>query len=451
MNRISTRRALTRDDLTAYFHRGIKRKTDLKVGVEWEKIGVYRENGEAIRYSGPRGVLAIFRSLIQKFHWQPVYSGKSIIGLKKGWSAISLEPGGQIELSGHKAAYLEQNARELFTHLTELKDISEPLGIVWLGIGMQPVSRLDAIEWVPKERYGLMRRLLRHKGSQTFNMMKQTASIQISLDYTSEEDAIEKMRAAMGLSPILTSIFANSPISEGRLNGFRSRRTYVWRHTAPERTGIIPPLFTEPFGFRDYAHYACKVPMLFIVRNGRWLPIRGLDFDGFMARGWRGHQATLEDWALHLTTLFTDVRLKQYIEIRGIDCQKKAFGLAAPALLKGLLYDSENLRKTWALVSDLSVEERLHLATEAGRRGLDVRFRGKPLQKTALKIIGWAEKGLSRLAQRRLAKPNESEFLVLLKEMVEMKRTPADFLIDCFKEAHSQNERIRRIIGCASI
>ncbi len=343
---------LTKNQLKEYFAGGFKKESEFKIGVEWEKIGVTRENAEAIRYSGDCGVEAILQALVKKFGWGPVFSGSHITALKKNDSSITLEPGGQIELSGRKAARLEENASELYGHLSEIKKVSEPMGVVWLGLGLQPVSAANQIEWVPKERYAIMRESLKNRGPLTYSMMKQTASIQISLDYASEGDAVEKLRLAMGLSPILTALFANSPVSEGRPDGFLSGRAHIWRHTAPERTGIIQKVFDGRFSLEDYLEYALSVPMLFIVRDSHWIPANGMDFKGFMKKGLAGHASTPADWDLHLTTIFTEARLKSYLEIRSVDCQKTDLGLSAPALLKGIFYDELSRKKpgSWSRI-----------------------------------------------------------------------------------------------------
>lgn len=443
---------LTRESLKNTFLRGIKSQNNLKIGVEWEKIGIYRETGKAIRYSGKRGVEAIFKALVREFHWKPITSGPHIIALNKKNASITLEPGGQIELSGQKARFLDENATELYLHLKELKKVSEPLGIAWLGLGLQPISALNEIEWVPKERYAIMRACLRNKGKLTHAMMKQTASIQVSLDYTSEADAVEKLRLAFGLTPIFTAMFANSPISDGKSNGFYSRRSHIWSQTAPERTGIIPNIGDPYFSFDHYVDFALKTPLLFIVRNRRWIPIPDQTFDDFLKNGFRGHAARLEDWELHLTTIFTDVRLKKYIEIRSIDCQKKELGLSAPALIKGLFYDAGIRQKAWGLVSDLSKKERARIFKEARIHGLKTRFKKQALLVTAQTLVVLAEQGLKRLVKKGLARPNESRYLKPLKKFLFQKKiTPAEQLLSCWKLARNKEEKIKKLLHCAAI
>lgn len=419
---------LEKSMLCDYFVDGIKTADDLQIGIEWEKIGVYRDSGRAIRYSGDRGVEAIFGELIRRFAWEPIYSAGTVIALKKNESSITLEPGGQIELSGRKAASLGDNAREIFCHLSEIRAVSEKLGIVWLGLGLQPVSALDDIEWVPKKRYDIMRRRL--PGALTHRMMKQTASIQISLDYVGEDDAVQKLRLAMALAPVFTAIFADSPVSGGVLNGFQSERAHIWSETAPERTGLISRVFDEKFGFRDYVDYALDVPMIFIVRQGEWIAVDGMTFGDFLKKGFRHYQATLADWDLHLTTIFTDVRLKKYIEIRSMDCQKTELGLAAAALVKGLFYSAEALSEAWKLVADASAEERLALAADVARKGLAAPWKGKDLLPVARRLAELAEEGLNRFVVRDGAAEGEAKFLKPLKALLAQGKNPAQILIE---------------------
>lgn len=443
---------LTRDSLKQYFTQGFKKPDDLQVGVEWEKIGVYRKSLKAIRYSGPRGVEVIFNTLVRRNGWEPVRHGTHIIALKKGRASITLEPGGQIELSGQKSRSLDKNASELRRHLKEIKKISDPLGIVWLGLGLQPISTHQEIQWVPKKRYQIMKEVLKNKGPLTYAMMKETASVQISLDYTSEHDAIKKLRLGLALSPILTAIYANSPISKGRLNGFYSRRAYIWRHTAPERTGLIPGVFKPNFDFENYIEYALSVPMFFLVRHNRWIPVHNTPFGQFLKSGIGQWKPEPGDWPLHLTTIFTETRLKQYVEIRSMDCQKTVIGLSAPALLKGIFYDEISRKKAWELLADLSLKERLRLAAEVPVKGLQTRFKDKTIREPACELLSLAEKGLGQLTKRGLASPNEARYLWPLKKiLLERGQTPAEILTKCFRCAKTKKEIRKWIITCAEI
>jgi glutamate--cysteine ligase len=442
---------LKRDTLSQFFIDGCKDEHDRQIGVEWEKLGVYKDSGKAISYYGKSGVESIFSELIKEFHWQPIYSGQFVIALTKNTSSITLEPGGQIELSGHKALTISENASELYDHLSEIKEVSAKLGIVWLGLGAHPVSPLDEIEWVPKERYKIMRETL--PGKLTHHMMKKTASIQISLDYTSEKDAIEKLRLAMALSPFLSAMYGNSPFSEGKLNGFKSWRAEIWQDTAPERSGIIQEVFKSGFSFESYVQFALKVPMIFIVRGNRWIPMNGMTFEDYLESGYAGTTATGADWELHLTTLFTEARLKKYIEIRSIDCQKTGTGLSIPALMKGLFYDDQAQENAWKIVGDLTLEERLEITRNVPRKGLRTAFKGHTLLRPCLDLLHSAQQGLLRISERT-AGEREIAYLTPLKEALENGQSPADLLIEkagASFESLSEKERVKKILEWTEI
>ncbi len=414
---------LTRQDLSDYFARGCKKPDDLYVGVEWEKIGVYRESGRAISYTGPKGVEAIFSSLIARYGWQPEPAGAPVIALKKGGHSITLEPGGQIELSGQKARRLDDNAGELYRHLEEIRAISEPMGIAWLGIGAQPFSTAEEIEWVPKKRYKIMRESLAGKGALTFSMMKETASVQMSLDFLSEEDAILKLKLGMGLSPFLVAMFANSPLKAGLHSGFLSRRANIWEHTAPERSGILWDALRPEEGFKGYIDYALKVPMLFLLRGGDWLPVRGICFEDYLKSGYEGLVPTIDDWQLHLSGIFTEARLKHVVEIRSIDCQKTPMGMAAVALIKGLFYHEPSRKRAIRMISGISESELKKLHRDASVLGLNALMPGGgTMQAACLDLLEMAAEGLG----------DEKGYLDPLKINLEIGTTPAELILACF-------------------
>ncbi len=429
--------------LSDYFRAGIKQPSHLMVGVEWEKIGVYKDTGRAISYSGPHGVETILKALISQYQWTAVESENHIIALKKNGTSVTLEPGGQIELSGQKAATLRENEKELQTHLAEIKKVSEPLGIVWLGTGVQPISRLDEIEWTPKKRYDIMREYLKIRGPMTYDMMKKTASVQVSIDYTSEADAIEKLRLATGLAPIFSAIFANSAIANGQPSGFYSMRSQIWRQTDPDRTGLIEPLFQPGFNFDAYRDYAMDVPMIFIIRDQNWVPMNGITFRSFFEKGHKGMVATAGDWEMHLTTIFTEVRLKTYIEIRSIDCQKTSLGLSAAALIKGLFYHTNARRDAEKLIENTSPKDRSRLMREVPERGLYTAFKGKNLWGLAEKLILLAEGGLNT---------DDRPYLEPLKKLIlNDHKMPAEMLLECFDEDGTEKEKVSALIRCAAL
>ena len=435
--------SLSRDDLKNYFLAGCKSKNDLAVGVEWEKIGVYRDTGHAIRYSGPRGVRAIFESLVKDRGWTPVSSSKGDpIALKKGPMSITLEPGGQIELSGQKAQRIEDNAQELFCHLKELKELSDPLGIAWLGLGAQPFDTAQEIEWVPKDRYDVMRDKLAGHGALTYSMMKETASVQISVDYETEQDAVEKLRLGLALSPVLTALFANSPLEKGAPSSYLSRRAHIWRHTSPERAGVPWKVLDPSFTLDDYVDYALDVPLLFLQRGGRWLGIGDISFREYLEKGWKDLVPELADWDLHLTSIFTEARLKKYVEIRSIDCQSTPMGLAAVAFVKGLFYGGPHRKAAWELLAGWTPEERQRLMEEAPKTALETKVGGGLLGETALALVGLAEKGLPA---------DEKKYLEPLKGPLEARRCPAQKLLSCLQGSPSQKEAVDSVIRCCEI
>ena len=430
--------------LTDYFRSGCKKPTALQIGVEWEKIGIERETGKAIPYSGPRGVKAIFKALQDRYGWKPTLSESGDpVSLKKGPTLITLEPGGQIELSGQQASSILENGDELLQHLNELREVSAPLGIAWLGIGAQPFSRHRDIEWVPKDRYNIMRERLKDRGELTFAMMKETASVQVSLDYTDEQDAVEKLRLAMALAPLLTAMFANSPFENGERSPYLSRRTHIWLETDPDRTGILWDLFRKPaYSFEDYTRYALDVPLLFIHRQNRWVGMPSMTFGEFMKNGWGGFEAEKSDWELHLTTIFLETRLKKYLEIRTMDCQNIPMGLAAVSFVKGLFYSADARRGAWNLLKDLSLHERRELREKAPETALKTPFKGRTLQYAAEALTEMAQSGLGI---------EEKGFLEPLKELLAAKRCPAEQLLNCGCDSPDARSKIDRLIECAAI
>lgn len=439
---------LTLENLVDYFRRGIKKPADVAVGIEWEKIGIHRADGRAIGYTGPAGVEAILAALMKNGGWLPELQNGRPIALHKDGGSITLEPGGQIELSGRTYKRLSENEREIHAHLIEIRLISEPLGIAWLGIGAQPISRADDIEWVPKERYAIMRELLADRGELTFSMMKETASIQVSLDYTAESDAMAKLRLALRLTPYLTAIFPNSPIEGGRRSAHLSRRSFIWSRTAPERAGIPEALLSENAGFRDYAEFALDVPMLFVVRDSRWLGVKKRTFRTFMKEGYEGLEATADDWETHLTGIFTEARLKHYVEIRSIDCQQTNVGLAAAAFLKGLFYDERARQDAEAILGHSTVEDIRRDTASAREKGLAAVLSGKPALDTTRRLLELAKEGLARF-DRAFGHPDETPYLQPVEEILSAGRTPAEKLLDC--GCKDTGRTVRHIIDCARI
>ncbi|TAJ84219.1 glutamate--cysteine ligase, partial [bacterium] len=328
-----------KEELEEFFHSSGKPRQRWRVGTEYEKIGIERRSAKAIPYSGPRGVETILKALAEEYNWQPQEEDGHVMALGRGNAQITLEPGGQIELSGEPCESIHCSQAEFTQHIRELLEVAERLDVVFLGLGIQPVSSLPEIEWLPKKRYRIMAPYMQKVGTMGHRMMKQTATVQANIDFSDEKDAMAKFRTAMGLSPLITAIFANSPISEGKLNGYKSFRGHIWTKTDKDRCGLLPFAFSSDVSFAHYVEYALDVPMYFIVRDGSYVDLSGTPFRRFLDHGHQGHYATIEDWDLHLTTLFPEVRIKRYMEIRSADSQPPEFMPALPALIKGVLYD----------------------------------------------------------------------------------------------------------------
>jgi glutamate--cysteine ligase len=414
-----------RDALIEYFASGAKPRGEWRVGTEYEKIAVDRKTGRAARYYGPRGIEAVLRRLADRFGWTPRFEGEHVIALEGRKATITLEPGGQLELSGEACESIHCAEEELTQHVNEIVEVADGLGLAFLGLGMQPLSPLEDIEWVPKVRYGIMAPYMSKVGTLGHRMMKQTATVQANIDFETERDAMAKVRLGMGLSPILTAAFANSPISDGRLNGYLSYRQHVWTDTDRDRCGLLPFAFSRDAGFEDYADWALDVPMYFIRREGKLVDLTGLPFREFLKHGAVGHHATLADWQLHLTTLFPETRLKTYIEIRSVDSQPPERMLALPALVKGVFYDDDCMLGAWDLVRSWSWSERLEAYVAAQQEALLARVRGIRLLDLARELSAIARVGLARQDVRNARGENETIYLDALDRQLALGRSPA--------------------------
>jgi glutamate--cysteine ligase len=328
------------EELVDFLRSGEKPPERWRVGTEHEKIGLLEGELTPIPYEGPRGIGVLLERIAVAGGWEPVAEAGRIIALIGGGASITLEPGGQLELSGAPLRTIHETCDEFHTHLALMKEVCEEPGMVWLGLGMHPIHAVRELPVMPKERYRIMRSYLPGRGSLALDMMFATATVQANFDYASEADMVEKMRVAMAVSPLVSAIFANSSLSEGKPNGFVSKRLHTWEDTDPDRTGLLPFVFDEGFGYRRYVDWAIDVPMFFIVRGDRYEPCGGISFRRFMEQGFAESRATLADFDRHLTTLFPDVRLKRFIEVRGADAVPPGLTCSLPALWKGLLYDA---------------------------------------------------------------------------------------------------------------
>jgi len=435
--------------LIDYFLNSSRIKEKGKIGVECEKLGVFAGSGKAIPYRGKKGVASLLFELSRQFGWKQIKEGDCIIALSRNAAQITLEPGGQVELSGSVLDNVHQVKKELYNHLEEIKSVSESVGIKWLGLGVQPVSDLDDIEWFPKQRYKIMAPSMAKSGVLSHYMMKKTASIQVNIDYSSEEDFIEKMCTALDLVPLTTAVFANSPISRGRLNGFLSERARIWCSTDPTRCGLLGKEFSLNPGFCSYINFALDVPMFFIVRDKKWIPVKNITFRQYIKEGYKGYKATWDDWELHLSSIFTEVRARGYIEVRNADCQGPRLALSVPALWKGILYNNEARWAAGSLIKDVPWEEKCSLYYTVPQKGLRTKIKGVMLLDLAKEILKIAYASLK--AQKKINEKGEDESVYLepLMELIlEDEICPAEVIIKNWEG--SWQRQINRLIDYSS-
>jgi glutamate--cysteine ligase len=430
-------------ELEAYFHDAGKPRERWRVGTEYEKVGIYRDTGQAIPYFGKRSVDFILRELIERFGWEPEEQDGNIIALTRDKAQITLEPGGQIELSGEPCESIHCTYAEFDQHIRELLEVTEPLGIIFLGLGMQPVSRLEEIEWVPKQRYRIMAPYMAKVGKLGQRMMKQTATVQANIDYSDEKDAMAKFRTGMGMAPVLIAMFANSPICDGQLNGYRSFREHIWTDTDRNRSGLLKFAFAPEVSFAHYVEYALDVPMYFIVRNKNYIDMTAVTFRQFLTSGYNGERATIEDWNDHLTTLFPETRIKRYLEIRSVDSQPPDLMPALSALVKGAFYDNDCLQAAWDLVKGWSWDERMQVYLDSHRDALAARVRRYSLLDLARELVEIAWEGLRRQKQVNDLGDDETIYLKPLKDLLSQGKCPADVLLEKWEgELHHDIKRL---------
>ena len=425
---------LSIDELVAYFSQGETPRDDWVIGTEHEKIGIYTDDHTRVPYEGERGIGVLLERIASEDDWERVYEGENVIALKKDGASITLEPGGQMELSGAPLATIRETCSEFTSHMELTKRVSADLGIAWLSLGADPFHTIPEIPHMPKARYDIMRSYLPTRGRLSQHMMHATATVQANYDYSDEADMAAKMRTAMGCTPIVSALFANSSIIEGRDSGFASQRIEVWRHMDPDRCGILPFVFESDFGYRDYAEWAVDVPMFFLVRDHHYIAAKGVTFREFTLHGIGEHRATMEDWDLHLTTVFPEVRLKRFIEVRGADCGPKELICALPALWKGLLYDSAAGEAAFALARDWTLEERDQALVSAARQGLAGQAGGRPMLELAGELVDIATAGLARIAQAGGLGPDERDFLDPLRALLATGQSPGEALRDAWRD-----------------
>ena len=432
----SGERITSRDQLLAYMEAGCKRRRDWRIGTEHEKFAFTREDLRPLSYDGPRSIRALLEGLAAQFGWAPVFEGENPIALAKDGCSVTLEPGGQLELSGAALETIHETCAEVHDHLAQVKRVADPLQISLIGLGFQPLWKREDIPWMPKGRYEIMRAYMPTKGKLGLDMMLRTCTVQVNLDFESEADMVKKFRVSLALQPVATALFANSPFTEGRPNGFLSYRSHVWTDADPDRCGILPFVFEDGMGFERYVDYALDVPMYFVYRGGRYLDASGLSFRDFLAGRLDilpGELPTTGDWGDHLSTIFTEVRLKTFLEMRGADGGPWKSLCALPALWVGLLYDQQALDAAWDLVADWTPEEHVALRAEVPRRALKTPFRGGTVGDLARQVVALSDAGLRRRAVSGKGEPDETQYLAPLLEIAETGRTPAEALLAAYQ------------------
>ncbi|MBI1406294.1 MAG: glutamate--cysteine ligase [Caulobacter sp.] len=432
-------RPLTLEDLTQSFASGNKPKAEWRVGAEHEKFGFRLSDHKTVPYSGEAGIEAMLKGLM-RFGWTAVEEdradgGKTLIGLERNGANVSLEPGGQFELSGAPLETMHDICSETGQHLEEVKTVADELGLGFLGLGFHPTLRRDQAEIMPKGRYAIMRRYMPLVGRLGLDMMLRTCTVQANLDFSSEADMVAKFRTSLALQPIATAMFANSPFTEGKPNGLLSARANVWTDTDPDRTGLLNFVFEDGFGFETYARYALKVPMYFAKRNGLYVDLAGQSFERFIEGKLDvlpGERATMKDWADHTTTIFPEVRLKSYLEMRGADGGPWSRLCALPALWTGIFYDDAALVAAWDLCKDWTPEDREGLRRDVPRLGLQAKVAGRTAQDVAIDMVAIARQGLRNRERLDGGFIDEAIYLSELEQIAESGVTPAERLLEKF-------------------
>jgi len=427
---------LSREDLIGAMSKGAKPKADWRIGAEHEKFGFDRSTLRRPAYEGDGGILAMLTGL-QRFGWSPVEEAGHVIALERrnaeGFTAsISLEPGGQFELSGAPLKDVHDICNETGQHLMEVKQVADQLNLGFLGAGFDPMWRREDVPVMPKGRYVIMRNYMPKKGSLGLDMMLRTCTIQANLDFDSETDMVAKFRTSLALQPIATALFACSPFTEGKPNGFLSARANVWTDTDPDRTGMLDFVFQDGFGYETYADYALDVPMYFAKRGDTYVDLSGQSFRGFMTDGLPalpGERATKKDWADHLTTLFPEVRLKSYLEMRGADGGPWSRICALQALWAGIFYDAPSLAAAWDLVKDWDIADHERLRRDVTRLGLKAEVAGRSVRDVAVDMVAIAKQGLKNRARFSGGMVDERGYLSELEDIADSGITPADRLL----------------------
>ncbi len=423
-----------RDELAAYMESGCKPSEDWRIGTEHEKFGYTLADHLPLPYEGRASIHAMLTGLRDRFGWAPVEEAGKLIGLEKDGANVSLEPGGQLELSGATLRTIHETCDEVNSHLREVHEIADEIGAGFIGLGAAPEWTHDQMPVMPKGRYALMNRYMPTVGTHGLQMMYRTCTVQVNLDFASEADMVRKFRVSLALQPIATALFACSPFFEGQVNGWQSWRARIWRDLDPTRTGMLPFVFEEGMGFERYADFALDVPMYFVYRDGKYIDALGMSFRDFLdgrLPALPGEKPTLSDWADHLTTIFPEARIKKFMEMRGADGGPWRRLCALPAFWVGLLYDPVSLDAASEIIKGWDAEQRDRLRHDAARDGLRATIAGRSLRDVARDVLEISQGGLRRRARPGAGGliPDETHFLNALHEIVASGQTPADELL----------------------
>lgn len=436
-----------RDQLVEVLASGNKPREAWRIGTEHEKFGFRLDDLRPPPFDGERGIEALLTGLT-RFGWEAVQEHGRTIALLKDGASVTLEPAGQLELSGAPLVDIHETCREVGSHLREVKAVADELRLGFLGMGFQPKWRREDMPWMPKGRYRIMRDYMPKVGGLGLDMMTRTCTVQVNLDYADEADMVKKFRVSLALQPVATALFADSPFTEGRPNGYLSYRSHIWTDTDPDRTGMLDFVFEDGFGFERYVDYLLDVPMYFSYRDGEYIDAAGKSFRDFLAGRLDvlpGALPTLRDWNDHMTTAFPEVRLKKYLEMRGADGGPWNRLCALPAFWVGLLYDDAALDAAWDLVKDFTMAERHALRDGVPAQALKLPFRGGTVRDLARQALEIAAAGLARRARRNAGGEDEREFLTPLLEVVQAGQTPAERKLALYHdEWHGDIDRVFR-------
>lgn len=445
----TTQKPITqKSELVEYLESGCTPPENWRIGTEHEKFGFKLNDFSPLPYEGEHGIRAMLEGLAE-FGWHTVYENGQPIALKGDHGdSITLEPGGQLELSGGLLKNIHETCQEVHTHLKQVKQVAEKLGVGFIGLGFNPKWPQDQIPWMPKGRYRIMRQYMPKVGKLGLDMMLRTSTVQVNLDFKDEADMVKKYRVSLALQPLATALFANSPFTEGQPNGYLSYRSHIWTKTDPQRAGMLPFVFEEGMSFERYVDYILDVPMYFIYRDGKYIDASGQSFRDFLdgkLPALPGELPTLQDWEDHLTTNFPEVRMKRYLEMRGADGGPWGRLCALPAFWTGILYDQSALDAAWDLVKNWTSEEREHMRQTVPKQGLKTQIRDRSLQDLALEVLKISEQGLINRNQLNAQDRDEHIYLANLWRIAESGLTPAERKLHAFH--HEWDGQIDHIFG----